>query len=258
MTVASNLSMLTTAMRAAEAEWPKPVATAIADRERLTAAASAVEAGTHAELMAAAASALLDGADPLTDEEVVRLVVAKVLAGDAGQGLALGVAVTAESRVVAAIIDNAEDVLDGLKKGIDAAGAVLAAAYEVLGHSDLSDSASILKLGPAAATAWAEARAAVKTIRIADDAWYALANLGAAPTSGTPIQRLADVSLEQFDKWRNTSDVWEFVGAGIAIDYADRTTIKEREQRVNAERTERDTAGAIAFDEVAGRSLRFN
>lgn len=253
------LGTLRTAMKAADATFPKPVATAIADQDRLAVAVSALPSSSYTNLMAAVAAALLDGRDPLDDETVRRLATARILEGTSDhQSLAYGVAKAAEQRIVDALTANADAILADLKKAVDAAGERLTAAHEILGDVDLGDTAAVLRGGPTAATAWATAKEAVGTIRTIDAGWFALGHITrhVSPDTATTL-RLADVSLDDYEQLGHRADPWDLVRAGATINMATRATVGDRIARHLAERDGREQAAVGVEQDAASRSLRF-
>lgn len=110
-------------------------------------------------------------------------------------------------------------------------------------------------MGPLAGRAWAEARDAVTTIRVIDRAWTALADLtGLAPASVDPTLRLADLTLEQFEKVGRKADPWSIVRAGGTIDLADRITIRERTEKISRARQQRQSQAEESYREKARRT----
>ena len=252
--VPAFLGLLATAMKAAEAPWPKAVADAIADRAKIAERVIALPSGSHQAVMTAVAAALLDDRDPLDDDQVRRLVTARSITGESTQSLAYGVEKSAETRIFDALAEHADDIIDSLKRAVDTAGQSLTQAYEILGDSDLGDSAAILKLGPAAARAWADADDARQQIRVIDKGWFALGHLTRVVSPDTaPTIRLAAVTLEQYEALGHKADPWSIVRHGATIDYATRTTIPERHQRLADEREAREHTAAAAFTDAARR-----
>ena len=110
-----------------------------------------------------------------------------------------------------------------------------------------SESAVVLRLGPDAARAWAEARDAVELLRVVDRAWTALVNLTSfASTSTSPTLRLANLDLETLEKVGRKADGWAIVRAGGRIELADATTIRERTDRIANARQNREHGRANA------------
>lgn len=244
----TRVGLIRTAVTAAGANLPKPVAQAVADHDKLAALTGAIPVVTAEQIEDAVADALLAGRDPLDDEHVRRLATSRALTGDRGQGIAYGVPLAAERRVVAALTAHADDILATLHAAADTASATLTAAHDILGDHDLGESELILRLGADAARAWAEARDAVQALRVIDRAWTALAELTRfAPASTDPTLRLADVTLEQYERVGRKAAPWDLVRAGAVIDLADRTTIRDRVTRITEARQTRQGQGERAF-----------
>jgi hypothetical protein len=153
------------------------------------------------DLAAAVVDCLNAGRDPLDDGHVRRLTIAATLAGSTGNALRDGVTRATEARIVAALTDAAGAVLTTFGKAVSEAGATLHAAWRILGKLELSDSAAVLKMGPDASRAWADAIEAENRIRAIDKGWYALAEMTRFGSStASPSLRLADLSLKQHAK----------------------------------------------------------
>jgi hypothetical protein len=226
---APKLSILTRTLDTIGADLPKPLAKAIKDRDTITQATAALSEPSPEQLASAVATAILDGRDPLEDAEVRRLTTARTLSGTGA--LDYGLTQEANSRIVEALQASADDVLAILKAAADDAGETLTRAHATIGDHDLTQADQILAKGPAAATAWAEAKGAVQTIRSADTAWTMLADLARfADSSLAPALRLAALDLDTFEKVGRTADAWTIVRAGATIDLATKDTARERAQ----------------------------
>ena len=235
----AQLGLISAAMVAAGTPWPKPVSKALADRDAIVAAARSLEAPHPSVVAAAATDALLAGRDPFDDDQVRRHAVAAALGGEQGGMFARNVSSYAEQRVVDALDPDA--IVAALKAAANEAGGVLTAAHGVLGDVQLNEAAIILRLGPAAAQAWTDARAAEKRLRVLGTGWHALATMTRfASADLLPTLRLADVSLEQFEKLGQRADAWSLVRAEVTIDLADRITARERPERLARERQARE------------------
>lgn len=248
MSTRAHLSMIHAAMTAAGAAYPKAVAKALEDTEKLPAAVAALAAPSVDDIAAAVVDCLTAGRDPLDDEHVRRLTTAATLAGPSGNALTGGVARAGERRVVAALTAEVDTMLATLGAAVAEAGTTLTAAWRILGDLELTDSTAVLKMGPDASRAWTDALDAQKRIRTLDGGWYGLAEATRfASTTDAPTLRLADLSLEQFEKLGRKAEPWDIVRAGVAIELADRTTIRERVARLTTEREHRQAMPAEAF-----------
>jgi hypothetical protein len=249
MTIHAYLGLVRQAVTAANADLPKPVADALAARDALTATADRLPTGSHAEMMGAVADALVAGRDPLDDEQVRRLVVARILGGETGGSLAYGIGNAADERIVAALAENVDAICDSFKAGVDAAGQVLAEAHDLFGDVDLDESHLILKMGPKASGAWTDAKDAVQRIRVIDSGWFALAELvHFAGTTTSRAVRLADVTLEQSEQLGHRAEPWAIVRAGATINMAATAdAIAERVQRIAVEREQREQRADAGF-----------
>lgn len=242
----AQIGLLAAAMVAAEAPWPKPVVKALADRDKIVAAARNLQAPHPSVIAAAAALALLAGADPFDDPLVRRYATMAAVGGEEGGSLARNVSNHAEQRVVDAI--DPDPIVAALKAAADEAGRILVTAHEVLGDVELGEAAIILRMGPVAAQAWTDARAAEKRLRVLVSGWHALASLTRfASPELLPILRVADVDLDTFEKLGQRADAWALVRAGAVVDMADRVTARERPERIGRERLAREAGVADSF-----------
>lgn len=248
MSTRAHLSMIHIAMTAAGATYPKAVAKALEDAEKLPTAVAALAAPSADVMAAAVVDCLNAGRDPLDDEQVRRLTTAAVLAGPSGNALTGGVARAAERHVVAALTAEADAILTTFGAAVAEAGATLTGAWRILGDLELTDSTAVLRMGPDASRAWTDARDAQKRIRALDGGWFGLAEATRfASSTDAPTLRLANLSLEQFEKLGRKAQPWDIVRAGVTIELADRTTIRERVARLTTEREDREVMPAEAF-----------
>ena len=248
MSTRAHLSMIHTAMTAAGATYPKAVAKALEDAEKLPAAVVALAAPTADDMAAAVVDCLNAGRDPLDDEHVRRLTTATVLAGPSGNALTNGVTRAAERHVVAALTAEADALLATFGAAVAEAGATLTAAWRILGDLELTDSTAVLRMGPDASRAWTDALDAQKRIRALDGGWFGLAEATRfASSTDAPTLRLADLSLEQFEKLGRKAEPWAIVRAGVTIELADRESIRARVDRLETERNARENEHAERF-----------
>ncbi|WP_148574958.1 hypothetical protein [Nocardioides caldifontis] len=249
----AHIGMIRQAFTAIGATLPKPVTTALTDADKL-AHANPIPSVTGEQIADAIAACILEDRDPLTDDEVQRLVTAQALGGVTGRNVTYGLGTAGERRVVAAMRAHADTILGALSKAARTAGETLTDAHAIIGDHDLGESEVVLKLGPEAARRWAEARDALTLLRKIDGAWVALANLTRfASTTVEPALRLADLNLATFEKVGRKADAWAIVRAGAVIDLADATTIRERSQRLSDEREARQVRIADAPREAFRR-----
>lgn len=244
----ARVKLIRHAFTAAGARLPKAVEQATHDYDKLVSAAEAFPAPSDQDIQEAIAACMLEDRDPLEDDQVRRLATARTLVSPSGRSVAYGVPQAAERRLVAALVDCTDDILAALHKAADKAGQSLAAAHAIIGDNDLNDSEPILRLGPDAARAWAEARDAATALEGIHSAWAALAELtGFASSSVDPVLRLADIDLDQYDQLGRTAKPWDIVRAGATIDLADRHTIRERTDRIVRAKQDRQNQPAEQF-----------
>ena len=246
--VTPRLNTIRRAVEAAGGRLPKPVATAVADLDKLTAAIDSTPVPDVEQVQDTIAECMLDGRDPFTDPQVQRMLTAQTLAGASGRLIGHGVHSAGQRRVVKALEANVDAILATLHEGAEKVARTLTEAHRIIGDHDLNDSQVILGMGPDAARAWAEAREAVTTLRTIEQAWAALAELTRfAPMVTDSTLRLADLDLETFEQVGRRAEPWAIVRAGGVIDLADATTIRERAQRISEERHHRQVQAAAAF-----------
>lgn len=249
----AHISLIRQTFTAIGATLPKGVTKALEERDKL--ATLRVPVATGDQVADAVADCLLAGRDPLDDDQVRRLATSRALTGSLDTEMSYSVGQAAERRVVAALGTHLDQILGSLTTAAAQAGDVLADAFGIIGDVELSESELILRMGPDAARAWAEARDAVLRLRKIDSAWVALANLTHfAPTSVDQTTRLADLDLEQFEKVGRKADPWTIVRNGGTIALADGTTIRERADRIAAAKQKRQTAAAKGFTETYRRT----
>ncbi len=242
------------AVRQALPTLPKAVAQALADRDKVAAAAAAFRPAGVEDVAAAVVAALIADRDPLEDEQVRRLTTSRALAAPSGDLMA--VVDTAERRVADTLGAHVDAVLDTLHEAAEQAGDVLADAHRVLGDIDLEkDTATVGRMGPDAARAWAQAREASQRLTVLDRAWSALAALtGFASEQTDRTTRLADLDLDLFERVGRKAEPWAIVRAGGAIDLADRATIGERVERLEGQRIDRQAQSDGAVQQAYRRT----
>jgi hypothetical protein len=241
----AHLSNLRTALTVAGADWPKPIAAALADADRVAQQVTTLDGATAEQVGDAVVAAILDGRDPLDDEQVRRVATARALRGTGDGILEHLTAAATERRTLAAVADHADTIADTLCTAADAAGERLHAAHETLGDVDLKDAAAVLSRGPQASRAWTEATEAVTSLRHLDHGILALAQLtrsGSTAQSAGSTVRFADVTLAQRDKLGHKADPWDLVRAGATIALADLDEIRERVDALDLERQQRQDA----------------
>jgi hypothetical protein len=228
---ATHLTTLRRAIDATGGRFPEAVATALADRDRIREAAAAFRPASPDQLGDAIAACLLRGDDPAADQGVQAMTTSRAMTSDFGMAAIVNDA--ADRRAEHALAANVGAVLDIMRKSADEAGQTLAAAFAILGDCDLQDSDRIVRLGPDAARAWADATAAQDRLRTIDNGWVALANLTrfTNPTcDGTT--RLADVDIDTFEQVGRNAEPWAIVRAGGTITLGDAEAMTERVDRL--------------------------
>lgn len=250
-TTAPNIATIRRALDTIGKSFPKPVLIALAEHDKIRAAARAYDIATPDQVLDAAATALLEDRDPADCERVRHLLASRALGAGTAMSHGLNLTHQAEGRVQAAITAHVDTILATLAAPANEAGEHLAAANELLGGED--DPKILVSRGVAAVEAWTRAEKARTVLRTIGSAWAALANLtGFAPTSVDPTLRLADLDLATFEKVGRNADAWNIVRAGGLIRLADATTIRERSERIQKARQQRESKRVNAVrDEYA-------
>jgi hypothetical protein len=246
------VDLIRSAMRTCGADFPPAVAKALDDRDRLAQLTPGMRSPSMKELDDALFAAILEGRDPFADETVRSIVIAQAIGGNSGSMIEQHVETAAQQRIVDAMTDTADEIINTLKTVADAAGRELASAHRTLGDLDLTNSTAVLKLGVDAAEAWAGALKALKTLRTIDKAWFTMTVLTHCVGDIAPSLRLADLDLDTYQAVGRKAEPWDLVRAGATIDLATATTARERVARINTEREQRN-AGAPTFADAYRR-----
>lgn len=219
---------------------PGPVAEAFDRHDTITTGIDNIAVGNLARLVT---DALIDGRDPTTDPDVQRAVTANAVT-DAKPSIVSA----AMDRLTTTILDQSDQIIEAWRDPFNRAAADLHAAYEVLGDIDLTDTDTIVRLGPDATAAWAKATTATTTVNLCVDGWHTLRILtrgmgdvrrdhrvlvmahvdGAAILDGTLGDR--------------QPDPWEIVRGGWTLSLATPDELNERVAAIATERDRRATA----------------
>lgn len=202
---------------------------------------------TGTSLSGTIVAALRAGNDPATDPDVT---AATMRAAWSQPAVLSSVQSAAENETVRAVTANADAMIAAMTPLFDAAVAELEKAHQVLGDVDLrADHQKILALGSKAATAWAEAIAAVEVTNGVTSAWGAIAR-----TAGVHESLFATATVEwDAGRWVATRhdvrhhqvgpDAWAATRGGWTLRLANRADLREFEAAVaTAEQQARDTA----------------
>ncbi len=247
MSTTTQLTQISQAVKAAGGKMPAPVSRAIADRDRAVAAAQAMPAVLHADIIRRATDCLIADIDPLDDPELAKLVLGSSLVSD--HGLDRHVGEEAGRRIAQALTEHAPAVTATLCEAAAKAGAVLTQAVAVLNGLDLDEVGAILGLGAPGAESWAAAKRATATISEAEAGWQALADVTRfADARGLRVHRLTDVSLATRAKLGNAPTPWQIVQAGAVVALpADGAELQARVDRHTAERAAEAVASQQSF-----------
>lgn len=203
---------------------------------------------------AAVLDALAEGRDPATDPAVQAALNARALLVASG-ALDDALAIRAQTFIET----NAAQLLEACRKPFDRAAATLADAHDFLGDVDLTDSRAVLATGGNAATAWAQANDAERTIAAIVKAWKLVAQLTRAIPYHHRHPLLVTVAPPADDYLEHAASVatpWDAVRRGWTLDLATPESYAARIGDVNNEQTRRDTfadqAHARDFQRTAG------
>lgn len=250
----AHLNLIRTALDTIGAPLPKQVRAALADRDKL-AALTPIPTVTGAEVADAVAACLLAGRDPLDDDNIRRLAIARALGSEGSGNMSYGVGQAADRLVAAALTEHAGAILAVLAAATAQHGTTLTRAHAILGDLSLDDSQAVLSLGPDAARCWAETREAVHVLRGVDRAWSSLAEVTRFASSSTPpVLRFAALTLEQYERTGRSADAWTLVQAGAVLELADGDSLRARDRSIAAELQERQVQAEVAFREAHRRT----
>lgn len=229
---------------------PKAVTAANANAVRVATAARAL-APRPDDLGAAVTAALIAGKDPGLDPTVISLIV-RAQVGNEGIGQMVDGQVY--GRLQEACHEHADELVDIWREPFTAAATALTSARGVLGGLDLTDTASIVRIGPAATEQWAAATTAVKTIDTIDGGWQALGEFTRLSPRNPiyPALRFVDATLDQWADHhleRRKIDGWEAARLGLTLSLP---TFAEYHQRIRT--IEQAAAARAAADQEAARN----
>ena len=213
----ANLGVIDSTCRAVGTKLPAPIVTALKRREDVLNAARGFATGQG--VGGAVTAALLAGNDPAADPAVQRAVTARALMAE---NIATQVEEEIEARTVQAYVEHVDAMVAAWSVPFDTATATLTAAHDLLGDVALDDAPAILQMGPAAATAWGEARAADAAIEHILSGWFALVTVTRTASLDRRhiILRKAAVTFEQ---WRDQElpernlSAWDATRAGLTL-----------------------------------------
>ncbi|MFI7429804.1 hypothetical protein ACIBPB_22660 [Micromonospora sp. NPDC049836] len=240
-------------MTTAGGTYPEPVAQAFAELKQVRATGGQIPRPTVVDLARAVLDAIRAGRDPLDDEQVRRTVTARGLDVGMQSGIANALADACELHIFDLLRDHFDDIIDTLKTACDRLGQILTDAHGILGDADLADANAVLQLGPDAARAWADVKAAAQKIDVISMGWQTLAEL-TQRASAQPTVRLANVDLDTFERLGHKADAWTLVRNGQTIDLATRQTARERADQLAEAREQRARDHANEFTNAYRRS----
>lgn len=245
--MSGQLTILQQSLKHLDIPFPAAVLAAVDQAAKADAAAANIAPPPHGVLGAKVAAVLLAGDDPAADKEVQRLSTLVDIAPMA----AANVKAWGQARIVDALAEAADDLLETFRLASVTAGEALSEAFVLVGDTELNDAPAFLHRGPEGATAWANANAAVGHLNNLTQAWTALADLaGFASHGGRPVLLLADLDANQFDQVGRTATAWTLARSGITIELATRATLPERIAHIAADMAERqvEADGALAVE----------
>jgi hypothetical protein len=250
---AALVSLVTQGCRRLGIDLPDPVAAAVARPVPL------LEPPDRAALAAAVTAAALDGRDPATDPDVVRLLTLVQLDG---LGIGRDLHTAAEQVKAAAIIDHADEILAALAAVVDQADQTLTDARPRLPRGvDLADRAGGVTLrGADAMQAWGAAREHLDRLTGAVTVWRqvvtATAGLQVPDRHPHAPLILAPLTVDQFDALPVRGALAPAL-AGHRLALATPQDYAERVAAIDTERRRRQlTADAEGRRRAAGSSGR--
>lgn len=241
----THLATLRRAVTATATKMPKPVADALADCDKIAEAVATMPAPHPHELGDAAAAAILDGRHPADDPTVVRLITIRALTGQVGGALESQAREAGERRVRSALTEHEDRLAGALRAAAQHAGEQLTRAHDVLGDIDLDDAEAVIRQGPDASRAWADAKEAQVQLHLLDAGAIALAGLVGSDhdiISAGRTLRLSVPSLEEYEQLGRQAEPWQIVKAGAGIDLAGRRDVSARRTQLNEQREGRRLA----------------
>lgn len=194
---------------------------------------------------AAVLDALADDRDPTDDPAVQRALTAKALIQSAGSlDGALG------DRAQAFIEAHALAIIEAHRRPFDKAAAAITDAHDFLGDVDLTDTRTILGTGGTAATSWAQANDAQRTIATIVKAWKLLSQLTGQVPLHHKHQLLITVDAPPAEYIEHSATVatpWDAVRHGWTFALATPDTYAARLDALTAEQATRDAHAEQSF-----------
>jgi len=238
--ITAYLSNLRRSLAELRVNVPAEVDEEYSNRHRLTAAASRFSAPSGLQIAEAWADATLNDRDPFKDPTLQATLFAKAL----GEHLEYQVGQVVDQRIIAALKQHADPILNQLKNVCADASAHLHAAHAVIGNVPFTAEATAAA-GSYVLASWESATEAIRKIDQVNTAWHYLAQLTrfAIPDTDRPIRLCATLDVGTYDRTRRHYDVWAIIHAGHSLDLATtQAEIQARRDRIAQLRKEADEA----------------
>lgn len=236
-----NLNFIVSALKAIGQPIPDALTGAIDERKRIAEAVNDYRGTGYVAMAEAWANAVLDGRDPAEDREVFRAFLASALTEGGDLEYAAGNAI--DKRAERSVSDTQTELLKTFKKAFDKAGKTMRDAHAILGNVDIDDTTAIFQLGPVAVKAHQDAQDARRIVRAVHQGWVGLNGITHTMSTATERATLwADIDIDTWERTRRLKDGWDMTTAGVTLNLAiDNNTIRARQERLHAEREERET-----------------
>ena len=237
---------LMTFCRQGNIPMPKPIAAAVAEREKIRDAYPKYMAANGTDLARAIVEALAADTDPAESPEVQAAVIADALTR---RDMESHVNAAAEARLDAAILQHADALRAAIEATFTEHAERLTECHRVLGDVDLKDYAAIVSRGGTAAQSAVDARTAMQALNNVLAAVENLAEFtGQSLTAGADM--LAEFTPEQWIDYphRSDRDPWHALRAGARLRLATREDQSELREAVESLMTQR----ILAHDKAAG------
>lgn len=199
------------------------------------------------ELLNAIIRAVDNGKAPADDKDVQRMLHGQALANDA---VLHGLRSEAAQLLTEALIEHQGALFKAWRTVFDKATTDLHTAHQVLGHANLADTDTIVRMGPEASTAWSTANNAMIALRDVMAAWqgWATATRQADTSSAHAVLRIADIDWNTYREHQlgGTVDYWKLVQLGISFSLADAQTYKHRVAELQAQQRAEAAAAQAA------------
>lgn len=201
-----------------------------------------------AALVDAVLAALEADRDPADDPAVQRIVTYRAVSGP---GIEDTLLTRLDRDIRPALTAGVDDLIKAWRPPFDAAASALTAAHDELGGIALSDTGTVVRGGPKATAAWAQAQQASSTLLAIRGGWSTLARYtGTNDPAHWPVLTVADVPGEVClsDKLRGANlHPWDLVLAGYRLSLPTVAEYRERLADIEAARGRAEAQAVARF-----------